>query len=133
MQSIRTRYFGPTDTHGSRIQAKCEAKTLYMPYRHELDIGENHKAACALLVKAMKWDTDHYADMVGGEFSGDHYWVFDDKRLKAIRAWVELTRKGTPSGNPWSKAEFRALVDCLARDQGFFGPATEWVDAKQGA
>lgn len=132
MQAIRTRHFGPTNSHGSRIQAKCKAKTIYMPYRHELDIGENHKAACLILVKQMKWDTDHYADMVGGEFSGDHYWVFDDKRLKAIDAWVQLTRKGTPTGNPWRIPEFRALVECVARNQGFYGSATAWIDNRTG-
>ena len=42
MQAIRTKYFGPTNSRGSCIQAKCEARTIYMPYRHELDIYENH-------------------------------------------------------------------------------------------
>lgn len=126
MQSIRTRYFGPSNSKESRIQAKCEAKTIYMPYRHELNIEENHRAACRELVRAMKWDTSDYSDLVGGEFYGDTYWVFDDKRLKSIRAWVDLMRKGTPSGNPWYKKEFRDLVECLARDAGFYGDATEW-------
>jgi hypothetical protein len=70
--------------------------------------------------------------MVGGEFDGAHYWVFDDKRLKAVDAWVQLMRKGTPSGNPWMIPEFRALVECVARSQGFYGPAGEWVDARTG-
>jgi hypothetical protein len=126
MQSIRTRYMGPTNFKGSRIQAKCEAKTIYVSYNHALNVEENHRAACRALVHAMKWDTLEYADLVGGEFNGDTFWVFDDKRLKAIRAWVDLTRKGTPSGNPWCKKEFRDLVECLARDAGFYGDATEW-------
>ncbi|WP_231618057.1 hypothetical protein, partial [Pseudoalteromonas sp. NZS127] len=60
------------------------------------------------------------------------YWVFDDKRLKAIDAWVQFTRKGTPTGNPWSKPEFRALVECVARSQGFYGTALDFVDKRDG-
>lgn len=132
MQAIRTKYHGPTNTKGSRISAQCEAGRIYVSYDYALNIEDNHKAACDALVKKLGWNTGHYADMVGGEFDGAHYWVFDDKRLKAIYAWVQLTRKATPSGNPWSKPEFRALVGCVARSQGFYGPAMEWVDTRTG-
>jgi hypothetical protein len=66
--------------------------------------------------------------MVGGVFNGAMYWVFDDMRLKAIDAWVQLTRKSTPVGNPWAKPEFRKLVECVARSQGFHGTALEWQE-----
>lgn len=130
MQAIRTRYYGPNNTRGSRIVASCEAGRVSMGYRSELNTEENHRAACELMVRKMGWNTKHYGDMVGGMFGNDYYWVADDKRLKAIRGWVELTRKGTPSGNPWCKPEFRNMVDCLAREQGFFGDAAEWVDCR---
>ena len=39
MQAIRTRYIGPTNTRDSRIQAKCEAKTIYVSYDHALTIA----------------------------------------------------------------------------------------------
>lgn len=132
MQAIRTKYHGPTDTKCSRISAQCEAGRIYVSYDHALNIEGNHKAACDALVKKLGWNTDHYADMVGGEFDGATYWVFDDKRLKAIDSWVQLTRKSTPTGNPWSKPEFRALVECVARSHGFYGPAIEWVDTRTG-
>lgn len=132
MQAVRTKYHGPTNTNGSRISAQCEAGRIYVSYDHALDIEGNHKAACDAFVKKLGWDTDHYADMVGGEFDGAMYWVFDDKRLKAIDAWVQLTRNGTPTGNPWSKPEFRALVECVARSQGFYSTAMEWVDTRTG-
>lgn len=132
MQAVRTKYHGPTNTNGSRISAQCEAGRIYVSYDHALDIAGNHKAACDALIKKLGWNTDHYADMVGGEFDGAMYWVFDDKRLKAIDAWVQLTRKGTPSGNPWCKPEFRALVECVARSQGFYGTALDFVDNREG-
>jgi hypothetical protein len=132
MQAIRTKYHGATDTKSSRISAQCEAGRIYVSYDHALNIAGNHKAACDALVKKLGWDTSHYADMVGGEFDGAMYWVFDDKRLNAIDAWVQLMRKGTPPGNPWMKPEFRALVECVARSQGFYGPAGEWIDTRTG-
>lgn len=132
MQAIRTKYHGPTDTKGSRISAQCEAGRIYVSYDHALNIECNHKVACDALIKKLGWNTDHYADMVGGEFDGAMYWVFDDKRLKTIDAWVQLTRKGTPTGNPWSKPEFRALVECVARSQGFYGTALDFVDKRDG-
>jgi len=132
MQAIRTKYHGPTDTKGPRISAQCEAGRIYVSYDHALNIGDNHKAACDALVKKLGWNTEPYADMVGGEFDGAMYWVFDDKRLKAIDAWVQLVRKATHTGNPWAKPEFRALVECVARSQGFYGTALEWQDKREG-
>lgn len=125
MQAIRTRYHGPSNSRGSRISAKCEAKTIYVSYDHALSIDGNHKAACAALIAKMQWDTDHYADVVCGVFDNDHYWVFDDKRLKALKAFVNSYRQCTWSGNPWAKPEFQACVTAIGRSYGFHGAATE--------
>ena len=74
MQAIRTRYFGPTNVRGSRIQAKCEAKTIYLSYDHALNLDENHQAACQKLLSIMDWGSP----MVGGTFANDMYWVFQN-------------------------------------------------------
>jgi hypothetical protein len=82
MQAIRTRYFGPTDTRGSRIQAKAEAGALYVGFDHSLNIQDNHKAACDALLKKLKWrpcDANSYTPLVGGVFNGDYYWVFTER------------------------------------------------------
>lgn len=76
MQAIRTRYIGPTNSRGSRIQAKCEAKTIYVRYDHALNIEENHEAACKALVQSMGWTSPYYTAMCSGVFDGDHYHVF---------------------------------------------------------
>lgn len=130
MQSIRTKYFGPSNTRGSYIQAKCEAGSIRFGYQPALNSEQNHKAACDALLNKLGWVDWCYGNMVGGKFDGAMYWVFDDKRLKAIDDWVQLTRKGTPSGNPWAKPEFRALVECLARSQGSYVTAFEFVDKR---
>ena len=77
MQAIRTRYFGPSDVKGSRIQAKCEGGSIYVGYDHALDIEDNHRAACRALIKKLKWDADGRATMYGGVFDRDYYWTFN--------------------------------------------------------
>ena len=134
-QAIRTRYHGPTDTKGSRISAKCAARTLYVSYDSALNSEENHAAACAALVKAMGWDSEHYGSRIGGGFENDYFWVDDDKRLAALRDMVNLIRGGTPTGNPWMKPEFRAMVAAVGRSYGFHGdvhdaPTTDAEAAK---
>jgi hypothetical protein len=125
MQAIRTRYHGPTNTRGARFSAKCEAGSIYMPYAHGLNTAGNHAAACKALVKKLGWDDDGYGHMVGGQFAGDTYWVFDDKRLSALKAFVNSYRAGTWSGNPWMKPEFRACVEAIGRSYDFYGSAYE--------
>lgn len=84
MQAIRTKYIPVTNFKGSRIQAKCEAKTIYLAYDHALNIDDNHRVACQALRVKMNWNTDHYQPMVGGCFGGAWYWVFmNDTRTKA--------------------------------------------------
>ena len=78
MQAIRTRYYGPSDVRGSRIQAKCEARTIYLPYDHALNLDGNHKAACEALMTVMEWTPERssvYTARVGGVFGHDYYWV----------------------------------------------------------
>lgn len=75
MQAIRTRYFGPTNSRGSRIQAKCEAGSVTIGYDHSLNIEGNHRAACVALIAKMEWTDPHYSPMVGGQFDHDYYWV----------------------------------------------------------
>ena len=73
MQAIRTKYFGPTNSRGSRIQASCEAETIYVPYNYGLTNDENHRAACEELTRALGWA---FSDMVGGAHGDATYWVF---------------------------------------------------------
>lgn len=53
MQSIETKFLGPTNTKGSRIKATCWLKSKTVSYNHSLDIGGNHKAAARALTDAL--------------------------------------------------------------------------------
>jgi hypothetical protein len=122
MQSIRTRYHGPTNTRPSAISAKCEAGSIRVSYDHSLNIADNHKAACAKMLRKLGWDAPPYGDMVGGEFDGDTYWVFDEGRLQALRGLVNLKRDGGLSGNPYCAPEFRQALKTIGKAYGYYGP-----------
>lgn len=72
MQAIRTRYYGPTNSKGSCIRAKCENGAITWPYDHALDSDGNHEAAKDALIKKLGWGKSR---MVVGHFDGDCYWV----------------------------------------------------------
>lgn len=79
MQAIRTKFFGPTNTRGERIQASAEAATIYVSWDYCLGVEGNHKAACEALRAKLGWNSaagSTYTPMVAGEFGGAHYWVF---------------------------------------------------------
>lgn len=54
-QAITTSYRGPTDSNGSRVIARCEAKRISVPWDHALDIGANHAAAAQQLMDQLGW------------------------------------------------------------------------------
>lgn len=85
MQAIRTRYYGQSNVRGSRIQAKCEARTIYVPYDHALDLHDNHVAAREALLDVMGWRGDYYAGMTCGEFGGDYYHAFTERGADEFR------------------------------------------------
>jgi hypothetical protein len=67
---IVTKYFGPTDTRGSRIKAYLGKTTKTIPYPYELSGEECHMAAVAALCVKLdipieipddKW-ISHYTD-----------------------------------------------------------------------
>jgi hypothetical protein len=71
MQSIRTRYYGPTNTRGSRIVAKCYAGSLSMPRDYSLDPDQDHARVAGLLASRLNWAGVYH----GGVFEDDFYWV----------------------------------------------------------
>lgn len=70
MQTIRTRYHGPTNTKGSRFSAECEAGRIYVHKNYALDADANHAAAALALLKKLNWGGEY----AGGCFGNDYYW-----------------------------------------------------------
>lgn len=61
-QGIRTRYYGPTNTKGSRIKASAWAGSIFVPYRSDLSSENNHVRAARILAEQFGWP----GDWVGG-------------------------------------------------------------------
>ncbi len=74
MQSITTKYLGPTDSHGGRIRASASGGggSVTVAYDHGLDTEENHARACAKLMDKLKWS----GEMVAGSTKGGYTFVF---------------------------------------------------------
>ena len=74
-QGIRTRYCGPTNIRGSRVQAKCRAKTLYFRWDDSKSVDENHQWAAENLFNYMGWNTKGKIKLKACEFFNDYYWM----------------------------------------------------------
>lgn len=74
-QAIQTKYHGPTDSRGSRITARCEAKRITVSWNHECDVFENHRRAALKLALDLKWVTDGDG-LIGGAPPGSAGYVF---------------------------------------------------------
>lgn len=66
MQAITTKYLGPTDSHGARVKACCEARFITIGWDHALDMEANHDAAALALIRKLGWDQDCYRDWFRG-------------------------------------------------------------------
>lgn len=57
MQAVQTRFFGPTNTRGSRVRAFSEAfpRGVTVPYDHALNSEDNHDAAARAFIVAHEW------------------------------------------------------------------------------
>jgi hypothetical protein len=72
MQAIVTKYFGPTNHHGSRVKATCTAGSHTMSWDDELDVDANHDAAALALALRLGWRQDCYGKLArGGMPKGD--------------------------------------------------------------
>lgn len=69
-QAIVTKYFGPTDSRGSRVKATCQAGSVTIPWDHALNSDENHLNAAQALVHKLGWGTrvgnTYVTRLVGG-------------------------------------------------------------------
>jgi hypothetical protein len=55
-QAIETKFYGPTNSSGSRIVAKAWAGSKKTHYNHALNADQNHLQAAKALADKMGWD-----------------------------------------------------------------------------
>ena len=64
MQAIITKYLGPTNYHGARIKATCQAGSVTVPFDYAAK--EPHDVAAIALRAKLGWEKDSYGRMVRG-------------------------------------------------------------------
>ena len=70
MKAIQTRYYGPTNTRGSRIKAWAEGVgSVSIPYPHELSGEDVHRAAAEKLASKYGWTNT----LIGGGLPNGDY------------------------------------------------------------
>jgi hypothetical protein len=77
-QAITTSFRGPTNSNGSRVIARCEAKRISVPWDHALDAGANHAAAAQQLMDQLGWSERN--DLVMGGTREGYVFVQVPKR-----------------------------------------------------
>jgi hypothetical protein len=82
MKAITCKYFGPTNTKGSRIWAQAEGvKSLSIPYPHELSGDDVYAAAALALARRQGWTGNLIA---GGTHDGKTVFVFAESNAYTI-------------------------------------------------
>lgn len=94
-QAIVTRYYGPTNTKGSRIIARAEAGWTAFPYDHALNSSDNHAAAARKLADKYEWR----GNWIGGAVPNGNGYVWIDasdiaERWRALERIHQLEDKG---------------------------------------
>ena len=69
-QGIETKYFGPSNTKGSRIKASAWAGSVTVGYDYALDTEDNHANAAMALAQKLGWGGDY---VCGGNVKGNGY------------------------------------------------------------
>lgn len=76
-QALVTKYFGPTNTRGSRIKVQASAGIKFYPWDYALGIEGNHTEAARKFAEHLGWD----GSWVGGglpEGNGNVYVLLSD-------------------------------------------------------
>lgn len=126
MQAIITKYYGPTNTRGSRIKAKAAAGFAWHSWDHELTADENHRAAAEKLCKALGWipaETNAYTTLVQGQLpDGTNVFTFIPECYEKAKQAVFESRyaisKGENNGNPHCRAWGKAITNLTDADRG---------------
>lgn len=71
MKSIETKYYGSTNSRGSRIKATDGDNSVTVSYDHSLNTERNHAAAALTLARKLKWT----GTLIGGGTKAGYVFV----------------------------------------------------------
>lgn len=69
LQTIKTRYIGPTNTKGSRVKASAGCCSIVRPWDYGFNAADNHANVAEELANSLGWNNDLFQ----GDFSADGY------------------------------------------------------------
>jgi hypothetical protein len=119
MKAISTRYYGATNTRGSRIAATDEdGNRITIAYPHELSGEAVHRAAADALCAKMHWS----GRLTGASFKRGYVFVFTVTTDAVIRLMAALTRGGKFRGNPYCSDDVMAVLREIAAERGRSDP-----------
>lgn len=86
MQTILTKYFGPTDHRGTRIRAKASyAKTTYWhDWDYSKNAEENYREAARQLLIKLNWESVAGSWVMGSLTGGDYIFVNTSDQFYSI-------------------------------------------------
>lgn len=76
MQTIQTKFIGPTNTRPDRVKASCDVSNITVSWDYGLNSDENHMAAADQLRVKLGWNQKCYSEMVGGHTRYGMVFVF---------------------------------------------------------
>ena len=74
MQAIQTSFIPYTNTKPDRIKAECQAGKIIISWEYGLNVEDNHKRACDLLMDTLGWS---YTTKSGQLKDGSYCYVLD--------------------------------------------------------
>lgn len=76
-QAIVTKFFGPTNSRGSRIKATCQAGSITVPWDFSLGSEGNHDAAAKALAVKLDWKGAWFSGGMPGNTGNCYVWSTD--------------------------------------------------------
>ena len=89
MQTIETKFLGPTNFRGARIKATHEGgvKSVTLPYPYELSGVDVHAVAAVALARQLDW----HGTLIGGSTKRGYVFVFaNDKQYEIDSGDIEF-------------------------------------------
>jgi hypothetical protein len=110
-QAIEARFLALTDRLGSRLVARCLARSMTVGWDHAIGVEGNHRAAAQALIEKLGWTGQGWAGLwcQGGDATGSGYvFVFSPEPNNFAARAQRLAREGLESSRRLSAGDFAA-------------------------
>lgn len=118
MQAIKTKYLSATNTRGARIKAVWGDDSASIPYPHEFNVMEAHRAAAENLRQKVA-KKNKYADkitvftapLIDGFVSGGEYVFIPNPAIQHLARVLYSRCSSGEAGNPYSIPAIKSALE----------------------